>query len=383
MNTQTVNNRMQDSRDTDMRRRKMIPILACITLLLGCLPMVTGCAGSGKPAVGGGGQEKPVDPLPEYVRNLQLPSGIDNEYLIAVKENQAAGQVRPIIRIAPFETTSEFDRAIEGRGIDVGEMLKGKLSDTGRFTLLGGDEDLEAIMEEQKKALSGLFSGDIEFGNLKLAGYTLSGKLTRSNPAVTQVGGYFELKVQVGFALSMVNNTTGEVVHTKNIVADAVEQLFVSAEGMIIRGPRNLTDKPLNAINSTGTDIDLVPQYLNALDAAMSETVFFLQEQYPAIGELIQIDGKRVVTSLSQLSGIKTGDYLLIVRLGEPLTNSGGTILGYDKQVIGACKVTTVESNMSQAEMVPLPNPATVPEKFDIVVSVPTRHSRYGSPDSP
>ncbi|MCG8571583.1 MAG: penicillin-binding protein activator LpoB [Spirochaetes bacterium] len=316
-------------------------------------------------------KEKPQ--YPELVEKLILPSGFDNTYVLNLKEGIPVEFEKTAIRVLDFEKSPSFLKAIRNTDINVEEKIKSKIANTGRFNLLGTEEDLQAVIKEQMRIGDDSFdSSDApELGYLKIAAYVLVGKITHSIPKVKQMGGYFSLKVSVGFSLTMTNAETGEVVYTKEISAENEDKLFVSSEGMIIKGPRNLTDKPLNAIGATGSDIDLVPQYLKALELTIAETVYFLEEKHPIMGEVVNVKDSEIITTANQADGIKPGDYIFIVRIGDPMKDSLGKLLGFDKEMIGAYQISTVESNMSRAVLVKLKNPEAKPQKQDIVISLP------------
>lgn len=319
--------------------------------------------------------ETDAGPLhPEQVENLIMPPGFDNDYVAALKNMMAVEVIKPVIRIMDFEVPGSFRRKVRNEKIEVEELLKSEIARTGRFTLLGSEDDIMAVMEEQRKIGDDAFdeSEGPELGYLKIAGYTLVGKITHSIPDVTQEGGArYSLKVKVGVSLTMTNATSGEIEYTKVIEAVNEELLFVSAEGMIIKGPRNLTDKPLNSLRATGSDIDLVPQYMEALNEAIRGTVYFLEEKHPIMGEVIGVNGNEVVTTAAMDQGLKSGDYLFILRVGEPMEDSLGRVLGYSKTMIGAVKVTAVEKNLSTGEIVKLKNENAAPLRGDIIISLP------------
>jgi len=312
---------------------------------------------------------------PKQIEQLIMPSGFDNSYAVAVKEKKAVQFIKPVLRIMSFKVTEGFLNAIKDPFFKMDEALKSEIAKTGRFTLLGNDADIKAVLEEQKKLGDDAFNKDsakIEMGNLSIAGYTMTGEVTHAYPNVKQVGGYFLLKVSVGASITVTNALTGEIEFTNNISSENEEKLFVSAEGLIIQGPRNLTQKPLNSINASGSDIDLSPQYYQALNLSISKIMLYMEEKYPVMGEVIGVNKNTVITSVSEKHGIKTGDYLFVVRTGEQLTDAAGNVLGFSKEMIGALEVLSVEKNMTQAKIIKLKDTKILPDKRDIVISLPS-----------
>ncbi len=311
--------------------------------------------------------------LPQNVANLIMPSGFDSGFVTSIINGEPVRYVKPVIRIANFTVPNTFKNAIRDPNFSMDAFLKDEIAKTGRYVLLGSEGDIQAAIAEQRRASSDFFADDgtVEIGNLRLAGFVLNGEISQSYPIVTQVGGHFSLKVSVSVSLSVVDANTGVLAYTRNIEAVNEELLFVSAEGMIIRGPRNLTNKPINSLNATGADIDLGPQYRLALQEATRKTINFLEEKHPVMGEVLGLSGRDIMTTASENNGIKPGDYLFIVRIGDPLKDSSGRILGFNKTMIGAARVTTVERNMSTATIVRLQDQSILPSQRDIIISLP------------
>ena len=182
--------------------------------------------------------------------------------------------------------------------------------------------------------------------------------------------------VSVGVSITINNTTTGIIEYTKNINSTNEDMLFVTADGLIVKGPRNLTNKPINSINSTGRDIDLSPQYYSALEDAIVQIVNFIEEKYPIMGEVIEVNNKNIISTVSQKNGIKSGDYIFIVRIGDPLTDSRGKLLGYSKTMIGAAQILSVENSMSTAKIIKLLNKKIFPENNDIVITLPANAAK-------
>ncbi len=310
---------------------------------------------------------------PKSVEELIMPSGFNNDYVSKVLKKEPVEFIKPVLRIMKFETPLSFYKAIHNKDYNFEDELKSRIADTGRYILLSGDDDLEAIYREQSKVGNDNFTDDtdVELGNLKIASYVLTGKITHSYPIVKQEGGYFSLKVSVGFSITISNTTTGVIEYTKNISATNEEKLFVTSDGMIIKGPRNLTNRPINTLNATGEDVDLSPQYYSALHDAIGQTVNFIEEKYPLMGEVIEVKNNRITTTVSEKNGIKKDDYLFIVMVGDELKDSSGKFLGYSKNLIGAAVVESVEQNISQAKIIILADKKVKPEKSDFVISLP------------
>ena len=312
--------------------------------------------------------------LPKAVEELTIPSGFDTDYVLSVKNKQPLTIIKPLLRIMNFDIPQTFLKAIDDYEFKMDERLKAEFSKIGRFTLLGSDSDIKAVLEEQKKLGYDEFASEdatIEMGNLKIAGYTVVGKITQSYPDVKQIGGYFSLKVAVEVSITVTNANTGVIEFTEIIKSEKEEKLFVSAEGMIIQGPRNLTNKPINSIGATGKDIDLSPQYRDALSDATNLVVGYLEEKLPIMGEVIGINNDEVITTISGEHGIKNGDYLFIIRIGDALKDSSGKVLGFTKTIIGAAEVKSVEKRMSTAKIVKYKDETIHPTNGDFVISMP------------
>ena len=317
--------------------------------------------------------------LPKVVEDLIVPSGFDSDFVLGIKNKKKMKFVKPVLRVMRFDIPETFLKAINDYEFKMDEKVKAELANTGRFTMLGSDSDIKAVLEEQMKLGYDEFSeGDatIEMGNLRIAGYTVVGKITQSYPIVTQMGGYFSLKVAVEVSLTVTNANTGVIEFTNIIKTEKEENLFVSAEGMIIQGPRKLTSKPINAIGATGKDVDLSPQYRSALDKATMQVINYIEEKIPIMGEVIGMNDDELMITASEAHGIKKGDYLFILRIGDPLMDSSGAVLGFNKKTIGAAQVVTVEKSMSASKIVKLKNEDILPERGDIIISLPAHSAQ-------
>lgn len=296
---------------------------------------------------------KKTENIPLAVKNLIIPSGFDNEYAIAIKNGEKIEKKKPYLRIIGFEVKESFLKAIKETEFKLEEIIKSEFSKSNRFNLLAIESDIQAILKEQRKIGIEEFdrnTSDIKIGMLKIASYVLKGEITHSYPIIKQIGGYFSLKVSVGSSITLLNATTGEIVFTTNVISEKEEKLFVTAEGMIIKGPRNLTNRPLNLIRAQGSDIDLSPQYYDALYETLKKIRKELEEKFPMMGEVIEVKGKNIITTIDE--GINNGDYIIIVRLGDYLKDSTGKIVGISKEAIGAAIITTIEKNTSIAKIV-------------------------------
>lgn len=310
---------------------------------------------------------------PKEIRDLLLPSGFDSKQALKLVTGNHDFSRKTTLRIADFRVSEGFYRAIRDREIDVISILKGKIAAIQRYQLLSDDQELTNIIKEQNKLGDDAFldDGTISMGNLQIASYILSGSITQSYPEVKQFGGHFLLKVSVEVNLTITDATTGEIEFTKTIVASEEEKLFVSAEGMIIQGLRNLTNRRINSFYAVGEDIDLGPQYRKALDNALSQAVKFFQLQYPVIGEVVSVNTNEVISTAALGRGVWDGDYLFLIRLSEPLKNSSGEVVGVNKEIIGTAEVVFSERDISTAKIIRLKREEVVPRLGDIVVVVP------------
>ncbi|HBD93341.1 MAG TPA: hypothetical protein DC057_04140 [Spirochaetia bacterium] len=315
--------------------------------------------------------------LPARVENLSVPSGFDNQYAQNIKSGKPVHFTKPMLRIMNFTIPARFTEAINDKTFKMDDILKSDLASTGRYIILGTEDDIMAAIKEQNKIGYDEFKddGSVTMGELKIAGYTLTGSIAESYPIVNQIGGHFSLKVAVSASITITNVNTGVIEFTKTIKSEKEELLFVSADGVIIKGPRNLTDKPINSINATGKDIDLGPQYRDALRNSVADIIAVIEERFPLMGEVIAINDNSVITTISLEHGIKEVDYLFIVRLGDELKDSSGKTLGFNKQVIGASQVTSVENGMSNSKIVKLKDTSLGIVKGDIVISMPSGYA--------
>ncbi len=310
---------------------------------------------------------------PKLVEDLIMPSGFNNEYVIKLKNSEPVEFYKPVVRIMDFDIPISFYKAIRDKEYNLFEVLKTKIPETNRYILLASDQDLESIYKEQKKVGNEDFEDltDVELGNLKIASYVLNGKITKCSNSVKQEAGRFILTVSVGISITITNTNTGEIEYSKNINADNTDELFVTAEGLIIKGPRNLTDKPINSLNSTGDDIDLSPQYFSALETALNVIVFFIEEKYPIMGEVLEVKGDEIISTVSEKNGVKPGDFIFIIDIGEPIKNTSGKTLGFSKTMVGASQILTVEKELSTSKIIKLQDKKIKPKQRQIVISLP------------
>lgn len=311
---------------------------------------------------------------PKEVEDLIIPSGFDNSYAFSVREGKSFRYAKPYLRVIEFEVTDSFLKAIKEANFKFDDILKAEIANTGRFQLLANEADIEAVFMEQKKIGQDEFDPKdkaLEIGKLKIASYVLRGGVTHSYPIIKQQGGHFSLKVSVSVSITVLNATTGAVEFTSNISSEKEELLFVTSDGLIVRGPRNLTNKSINSIRATGLDVDLSPQYYAALYDSVKKIMKLLEEKYPIVGEVLEVKNSFIYSTASIEQGLKKGDYIVVVRTGKPLVSSSGEILGLDKEAIAAAEILTVEKGMSIGRIIKLKDKNIKIKKGDLVISLP------------
>ncbi|MBP7553852.1 MAG: hypothetical protein KA885_10555, partial [Spirochaetes bacterium] len=89
--------------------------------------------------------------LPKVVEELVVPSGFDSDFVLGIKNKKKMKFVKPVLRVMRFDIPDTFLKAINDYEFKMDEKVKAELANTGRFTLLGSDSDIKAVLEEQMK----------------------------------------------------------------------------------------------------------------------------------------------------------------------------------------------------------------------------------------
>ncbi len=88
------------------------------------------------------------------------------------------------------------------------------------------------------------------------------------------------------------------------------------------------------------------------LTSAISELVANISQKVTVEGSIIRINPSVLLIDLGQKHGLTEGQNLIVVRVGDVVTDLGGAIIGRSEDTIGSIQVTSVKPEYSEATMV-------------------------------
>ena len=90
----------------------------------------------------------------------------------------------------------------------------------------------------------------------------------------------------------------------------------------------------------------------DGLPAAIAELVKQIAQQVTIEGSIIKINGKTVLVDIGKSSGVRIGQRLNIIRIGDYVTDLGGSIIGNTEDVVGLLEISKVNPDYSEAQIV-------------------------------
>jgi TolB-like protein len=90
----------------------------------------------------------------------------------------------------------------------------------------------------------------------------------------------------------------------------------------------------------------------DGLPAAIAELVKQIAQQVNIEGSIIKINGKTVLVDIGKNYGVKVGQQMSIIRIGDYVTDLGGSIIGNTEDLVGLLEISKVNPDYSEAQIV-------------------------------
>lgn len=245
------------------------------------------------------------------------------------------------IGVTKFETNNLTVRVQGGGYYDIGlgasDILATELSKNKNFEVIER-EQIRSVLQEQAFGLSGAVddSTAAQMGKLLGLKYLIYGKIISAGAETknTQLGPLTinELNVKVQIAVRMIDATTGAIVWADQVGAN--------------------TKKTGGAYKDISTETGVSASvYDEILNKAIGKIVKAINQQAPTEGAIVKASGKKVYLDIGMDQGVRTGQSYAVYREGESIMNAAGQIIGVEKTDLGRVKITSVEGQMSIAEV--------------------------------
>jgi len=245
------------------------------------------------------------------------------------------------IGVTKFETNNLGVRVYGGGEYDIGlgasDMLATELSKNKNFEVVER-EQIRSVLKEQAFGASGAVDDSTAAQIGKLAGlkYIVYGKILSAGAETTSnaIMGLKinQLNVKVQIAVRMIDATTGTIVWAEQV------------EGNIKKTGGSYG----NMSSSTGVTASI---YDEALNIAVKKIVDAINQQSPTEGSIVKVSGQKVYLDIGNEQGVRPGQTFAVIREGEAITNAAGQIIGVEKTNICNVKITSVDGQMSIAEV--------------------------------
>ncbi len=87
------------------------------------------------------------------------------------------------------------------------------------------------------------------------------------------------------------------------------------------------------------------------LPSAIADLVREISQKIKIEGSIIKITGKNVLVDIGESHGVRRGQELEIIRIGDVVTNLSGAVIGKTEDFIGTIKITKVNAEYSEARI--------------------------------
>ena len=244
------------------------------------------------------------------------------------------------IGITKFETNNLTVRVHGGYydiGLGASDLLATELSKNKNFEVIER-EQIRSVLQEQAFGASGAVDDTTAAQIGKLAGlkYIVYGKIISAG---AERGSHSlmgltvnQLKVKVQIAVRMIDATTGAIVWAEQVDGN-VKKTGGSYGSM-----------------STQTGVS-ASVYDEALNIAVKKIVNAINQQSPTEGSIAKVGINKVYLDIGNEQGVRVGQSFSVVREGETITNAAGQVIGVEKTNVCNIKITSVEGQMSIAEI--------------------------------
>jgi len=262
------------------------------------------------------------------------------------------------IGITEFETNGLTVRVHGGGHYDIGlgaaDLLATELSKNKNFEVIERQQ-IRSVLQEQSFGASGAVDDSTAAQMGKLVGlkYIVYGKIISAG---AESGSHSlmgltvnQLNVKVQIAVRMIDATTGSIVWAEQV------------DGSIKK-----TGGSYGSMSSqTGVSASI---YDEALNKAVKKIVNAINQQSPTEGTIAKVGANKVYLDIGNEQGVRVGQSFSVVREGETITNAAGQVIGVEKTDVCKIKITSVDGQMSIAEI--QGKPASAIQQGDKVRSI-------------
>jgi TolB-like protein len=105
------------------------------------------------------------------------------------------------------------------------------------------------------------------------------------------------------------------------------------------------------------------------LTQAITDLVEKMSEKVQVTGSIIRIKGETILIDLGANHGVFENQELSIIRLGDVVTDLGGTVIGQAEDLIGSISLTSVKADYSEARMKESKQPFRVGDKVRVMTA--------------
>jgi curli biogenesis system outer membrane secretion channel CsgG len=261
----------------------------------------------------------------------------------------ASGQKREVLAIGKIEPTKALadDMQRKGKTTEMRRVIEAMdghlisaLAQTRKFTLVGRS-DLADLLKEQDLGDSGIVDAGTaaEKGKVKGAKFRL----------VTTVDSFLEENVEQVFA------GTGRKGVKRRFQLSAQAKVYDASTGELLEAP-NVQIEKVDAIINDGaqvTDAKRTDELMPALAREMAERVALRVVDVAFPVKVIDIEDKTVTLNRGDGGGIKVGEVWTAYGPARSITDPDtGTVIKRKGKLLGRIKITTVDPDSSQGEII-------------------------------
>jgi hypothetical protein len=287
-----------------------------------------------------------------------MPREWSDTYLDRLEQGKSAK-----VAIAIFEGPPNAG-VPKGLDVKLDEMLTTSIVQTGRFDVVERSK-LEQIKAEQKLALDSLFPGGFASKSLidsatapklgKLLGAQGIVLVSVTSATQTTIDKFaYDLQVsQVTVNARAIDTTTGKIFVSEDAPGKFEQKLYTTADRKLVIGT-----------------LEHEAAFVNALRDALQKIAPKISSHYPPLGYVVKVTDDKIYLDVGEDRGARPGDYFIVFRKGdeirEPRTSAR---IGWEKEVIGAVSVASLQREMSIARLVKLNDRSKPIVRGDVVVS--------------
>jgi len=90
----------------------------------------------------------------------------------------------------------------------------------------------------------------------------------------------------------------------------------------------------------------------DGLPTAIADLVANISQKITIEGSVIKVTPNVILVDLGKSKGVEEGQMLAVVRVGDVITDLGGTIIGKSEDIVGSLRIVSVKPEYSEAEVI-------------------------------